>query len=269
MVINDLAEASACRTPVRASSGRFHPPDPCPAAPGGVPARADASALIRQKTLPVHDDMEMPGRQHRCHEDGIPPNQPGQHQARTARPAIVPAPASTAGDRRLIRRLAVDTCPGLRRRVRHAPASLRVPRRAGDRDRGRRQHSLLRRALRHRRPDRARPPAHARRDYRRWHVPGWHPAHAAVPHPSVPASGAARPCGDRVRTPGTGLDPPTVLRHQLPQLAHDGHARRGDHRHHQRRARRSQLTAGSAPEASRQSIRKPRMARGPGQHDPK
>jgi hypothetical protein len=28
--------------------------------------------------------------------------------------------------------------------------------------------------------DRARPAAHARRDYRRWHLSGWHPAHAAV-----------------------------------------------------------------------------------------
>ena len=52
---------------------------------------------------------------------------------------------------------AVDTRPGLRHRVRQAPAALRVPRRAGHRDRRRRQHGLLRRALRHRRPDRPQP----------------------------------------------------------------------------------------------------------------
>ena len=35
--------------------GRARPPDPCPAAPGGVPARSAASALSRRKTLPTHD----------------------------------------------------------------------------------------------------------------------------------------------------------------------------------------------------------------------
>ena len=78
--------------------------------------------------------------------------------ARAARPAIVPAPAGAASDDRTNRRLPVDARPDLRRRLCHAPASRRFPRRAGHRDRRRRQHGLLRRTIRHRRPDRPRQP---------------------------------------------------------------------------------------------------------------
>jgi hypothetical protein len=81
-------------------SGHVPPPPaaPCPATPGGVQARAAASTLIRQKTLPAHDDSGMPARQHRCHGDDIPPTaqvstRPGQRDQRSfllqrAQPAI-------------------------------------------------------------------------------------------------------------------------------------------------------------------------------------
>jgi hypothetical protein len=56
----------------------------------------------------------------------------------------------------------------------------------------------------------------------------------------------------------------TFLRHRLPQLTPLGHARRGDHRHDQRRAGRSQLTAGDASARTR----KAGLARGRGWSSP-
>ena len=67
------------------------------------------------------------------------------------------------------------------------------------------------RSFLHRRPDRPRPSALARRDHRGRHVSGRGPAHAAVPHPSVPAGGAGRARSDRVRTPYAGLDSPAFF----------------------------------------------------------
>ncbi len=95
------------------------------------------------------------------------------------------------------------------------------------------------------------PPVPARRDHRRRHVPRRCPAHAAVPHPPVPAGGAGRARGDRVRTPCAGLDSPAVLRHRLPQLARLSHARRGDHRYDQRRVGCTQMTTGDASARTR------------------
>ena len=46
---------------------------------------------------------------------------------------------------------------------------------------------------------------------------------------------------------GARLDPPAVLRHRLPPLVHLHNARRGNHRHNQRRAGSSPLTARDAP----------------------
>ena len=129
----------------------------------------------------------------------------------------------------------------------HAPASRRFPHRAGNRDRRRRQHGLLRRTIRHRRPDRPRQPLLARRDHRCRHVPRRRPAHAAVPDPPVPRRGTARARGDDVRASDARLDPPTVLRHRLPPLVHLHNARRGNHRHNRRRAGSSQLIGRDAP----------------------
>src|SRR6266581_1818562 len=65
-------------------------------------------------------------------------------------PASVPAAAGAARHDRPDRRIAVHPGAHLRGRVRHPPAALRVPRRAGHRARRRRQHGLLRGPVRHR-----------------------------------------------------------------------------------------------------------------------
>jgi hypothetical protein len=73
------------------------------------------------------------------------------------------------------------------------------------------------------------------------------PAHAPAPHRRVPCRGAARAGGDGVRASDARENPPTVLRHRLPPLVHLHNARRGNHRHNQRRTGSSQLTARHAP----------------------
>src|SRR5260221_8584443 len=96
---------------------------------------------------------------------GPPPQAPGT--------AIVPAAAAAARHDRPDRRIAVHPGTHLRGRVRHPPAALRVPRRAGHRTRRRRQHGLLRGPVRHREPDRTRQPVPVTRAQ----APGGNSAH--------------------------------------------------------------------------------------------